>query len=163
MSNKGFIMIESIISSVILIVLLINFYVFSSRVITIMNSSSNYNNVEDTYKISNIRTFIYNNSDLKQLNNELFTKLDTTACISIKNLKFDKDDITNTYTELINEMNVENIYLCNFEKNININNKQFNKYFEYIKKKYSDKYRLVYYNKNNDCFSSIKMWRVKNG
>lgn len=161
MENKGFIFAETLITTAIIFVLLISFYTFSIAFINNQTKYKNYDNVEDIYKLANIRLFLYRTIDNF---NEVIDNIQkqNKACISLNNVNYDKEENTNKYNKLKTTFGVKQMYLCDFENdNIDNLNNKFKDYFEYTKKKYKDKYRIISYFDNNK-FSSIKVWSVTN-
>ena len=157
LNNKGFIFTETLISTTIMIVLLISFYVFSVAFIDNQSKYKNYEKVENIYKVANVRLFLYRNSDDF---NELIEHTNTAACVSLNNIGYgEKTELTNEYKLMLNTFNIDQLYLCDFEKDYNKND-DFKYYFNYVKKKFNDKYRIIAHIKDSPEFSSIKVWRV---
>lgn len=156
MDSRGFVFAETLVSSAIMLVLIITFYIFSTTFIDNQNKYKKYDNLEDIYKIANIRLFLYrSSSDL----NDLIDQTSDKGCVSLNNVSYNVTELTNEYNTIKNEVGATQLYICNYTTSYAFDD-DFDDYYEYTKK-YEDKYRLLGYF-NNDKFASIKIWRVAN-
>jgi len=159
MNNKGFIFAETLATTAVIFIMLISFYIFSLNFIDNQSKYKNYNNIEEIYKIANVRLFLYRTINF----NKIIDKLDekNTTCISLKNVTFEDDENkTIQYNNILNKFDLDQIYLCNLEKSNDFTD-DFKDYFEYTKKEFNDKYKIIA-NFRNDKFASIKVWRISN-
>ena len=158
MNKKGFIFAETLIAIVIILVLIVLFYAFSTVFINRQNQYKSYDNLEEIYKLANIRLYLYRTSS--NFNN-LIETADEDGCVPLNNILYeDNTALTNEYKEIIDAMEINQLYLCSFE-NLNAYsfNDDFEFYYDYIQNNYNDKYRIIGHFKN-DKFASIKAWSV---
>ncbi|MBQ7141109.1 MAG: hypothetical protein IJO32_06370 [Bacilli bacterium] len=163
MNNKGFIFAETLATTLVIMILLISFYVFSTNFIDNQSKNKSYDNIEEIYKLANLRLFLYKNVKFNEI---IEKKGQDNACIALNNIVI-KDDVENTqqYSNMLSKFGISNIYLCDFE----IHNPfetydPFYNYFNYVNKTFNDKYRIIahFSYPTNDKFASIKVWEVSN-
>lgn len=157
MNKKGFIFAETLISTAIMLLLLVSFYVFSINFIDNQSKNKNYENVEEIYKLANVRLFLYRNTDNF---NELIKNVKDKSCISLNNIQYsDKSELTEQYNMMITKFDIDQLYLCNFEKDNQFTD-NFKDYFDFVRNKFKDKYRIIAHFNTKNRFASIKVWEV---
>ena len=163
MKNKGFTLLETlVVSSFVITTLLIIFTQFYNLKNN-YEDSFKYNTINGIYSTKNIEKFIKNNKKINVLTKE----------VEIKQLYilFFSDGMCNekyvsniSYcNELINKLNVKNIYLTNedlteFKISLKDNNILSESLYQFIKKmsiKYNDQYRIIV-EYNDDTYSMIE-------
>lgn len=162
MNNKGFIFAETLATTLVIMVLLISFYVFSTNFIDNQSKNKNYENIEEIYKLANVRLFLYKSVRF----NEIIEKMEqeSVTCISLSNIMIENDtENTTQYSNMLSTFGISNIYLCDFglENPLSDYNPLKN-YFDYVDETFNDKYRIIA-QFNNNRFASTKAWRVSNG
>ena len=170
MKKNGFILSESLVmTTVIIFILIVCYYPFSDSIDnnTIYNS---YDNIEDIYKLNNVRMYIYKYIGVNNIINA-----DAGKIISINNISFAEsvdENIKYNYISLLDASNIEIIYITNYNlTESDINSKTFSydlkEYLKYINnattlnsegEKLENTYRLVakFY---NGTYSNIKIWK----
>lgn len=159
MNNKGFIFAETLAATLVIFILIISFYVFSTNFIDNQSKNKNYENIEEIYKLANVRLFLYRTTNLNSVFNDYLEG--TQTCVSLNNINFsDSEEYTLQYANMLNEFKIRQIYLCDFYGSNDFND-AFKDYFEYTKNTFKDRYRIIA-NFNNNKFASIKAWRISN-
>lgn len=59
-NNKGFLLMETLITTCIIATLATSIYIYVSKTITNYEKRENYDNVVDVYKVNNIKLYLYN-------------------------------------------------------------------------------------------------------
>lgn len=157
MNNKGFIFAETLATTLVIMILLISFYVFSTNFIDNQSKNKNYDNIEEIYKLANIRLYLYKNVRF----NDIFNSKDETGqtCISLNRISIDDVEDEKYQYLLSNEFGIKQIYMCEFGTESYNFTDSFASYFEYVEENFKDKYRIIAHF-NNDKFASIKVWQV---
>ena len=171
MKNKGFVLMETLVMSAVIVVLLsVCYYPFSS-IVNNNKTYQSYDNVEDIYKLNNVRLFIY-----KYMGVNNILKADNDAIRPIgKQLEVTTDEeVEEKYNQLLNTLNIENIYLVNYNLSSTDYSGKFSydleSYFKYINNatvvnsegdEVQNTYRLVAKFVKDDgttTYSNIKIW-----
>jgi len=107
-NNKGFLLVETLITTCIIAILSTSMYIYVSNTIKNYEKRENYDNVIDVYKINNIKLYLYENwndfdlsnvNDVKEieLNDSLKTELKVEKIFIVPNnlSSINKTDIIN--------------------------------------------------------------------
>lgn len=158
MNNKGFSLIETVIVCISIILILMLCYYPYKGIVDDYYNKKNYNTIESIYKLNNIRNYLYKYGDV----NKLIDKKGSNSIVSIKNLNFGDSDINNDYTNLLNILGIEYIYLSNYN-NITYNNiPEMSIYIDTLnneKLDYQNTFRIIAKFKDKS-FANIKLWRT---
>ena len=168
MNNRGIAILESVIVTSTVIVMFTVMYTYVSQLISNYNARNKYDLVENTYKLNNIRAYIYSYGNINDI---IYgdVMLNPRTITSIKNLNFNNNTkYNNIYIDMLDDMNEERIYfiyseyidgdLTN-ESELSTGDNNFDKYIKYITNKYRYKYRIVAKFKDNE-YAQIKLWEV---
>ena len=169
MNNKGMVLLETVvICSIVILILTVCYYPFYS-VVREDDSNSEYDSIENIYKLNNVRDFIYKYvgfNNILDSKDELGKELVSINGLNITN---DTEDISNKYKNLLNILDIKYIYVCDYEINdidsLQINN-NFIEYLDYVNGELADDvdpnnvsiYRLVA-QFGDETYASIRMWK----
>ncbi len=178
MNKKGFVLAETLVMSAVIVVLLsVCYYPFSS-IVNNNKTYRKYDNIEDIYKLNNVRMFIYKYIGMKNIlegNIGGSATIDNTGIIpfySSNNIDIQNDDknIKEKYIELLDVLGIESLYITKYNLSSDkIDNKTFSyemkEYLKYINNAKTvnssgeevNMYRLVAKFKD-DTYGNIKMW-----
>ena len=170
MKKNAFILSETLVmTTVILLILIVCYYPFS-RTINDNVTYNTYDNIEDIYKLNNVRMYIYKYIGV---NNILGSNTD--KIIPIKTIYITNDGDSNikyNYERLLESCGIDNIYITNYNlTESDINSKTFSydlkEYLKYINnattlnnegEELENTYRLVA-KFDSGTYSNIKIWK----
>lgn len=140
-NNKGFMLVETLVATVIVIGVLIGLYTQFSSVLRTYNDSFKYNTVENLYSLDNISTFVVSDySAILQFDDELKDKefIDITNCSYFAETEY--------CTDLLKFENIRSLYVSHnsFDKTkFKLDDEEFAKFIKKINPQEGGTYRLI--------------------
>ena len=171
--KKGFIMIEVIIIITTVFIITGVLYLSIQNLLSLSNKTKEYDYVENLYNLNSLKVFLYNNTDVNTLVNNtdvdnIYNLIKTNKNFSTNNyeLKFTLDENTNSFTYMLKDMEIINLFISKKSSDI-INNSlisddnKLKRYLKYLNMDTNNSgiYLLIAEFSDN-TYASINMYEV---
>lgn len=151
-NNKGFLLVETLVTTCIIAILATSMYIYINSTITNYEKRENYDNIVDIYKTNNVKLYLYKNWNELNLSDSS-SWVDNINVINLPESMKQNFKISNIFVTL-NDSNI-----VNKEKIINkTNNKAFKEYIRLLSfVGETTNYRLIvhYEDNNKNTFASL--------